>query len=82
MIPVYPNQINFNLEQIDASIKPFLYEILEIFMNNLRINCGKFNCKKVSTSIIINLVIESSCLDLNWETQENYYLEILSKGRI
>ncbi|KAF7989910.1 hypothetical protein HCN44_008584 [Aphidius gifuensis] len=79
LISINIDKINSNIDKSDLSIKPYLYKILEIFKNNIKKNCGLLNCENGNYSIIINIKVENNCHDLNWNTREDYNLEISTK---
>lgn len=81
MTSINIDKINSNIDKSDSSIKPYLYEILEIFKSNIKKNCGLLNCENGNDSLIINIKVENNCHDLNWNTREDYNLEILTKGK-
>ncbi|XP_034939291.1 chitooligosaccharidolytic beta-N-acetylglucosaminidase isoform X2 [Chelonus insularis] len=81
-VSTHPNEIRFDLKDIPPSTKPFLSEILDIFVGNLRWMCGE-KCERSSSTVIVHLKISSEDLNLDWNTNEEYTLQIFTKeGKI
>nr|AJO25048.1 beta-N-acetylhexosaminidase [Nilaparvata lugens] len=81
LLSFHTNNINFDLSSItDKACHEFLSKASQIFVQNLKTECG-LNCSFVKeTHISVRIRVSTTELTLGWETDEGYTLELTSKG--
>ena len=76
----HPSRVRFDLQAVVASKpgpKEFMAACTQLFLHNLRVECGA-NCSEApDTDVHIQLVTRSEDLVLNWNTNETYALEVV-----
>lgn len=83
MVEVNPSKIHFNYSAVaggdDAS--QLLTAMSRLFVDNLLHTC-KANCSLSSdVTVIIEYTVVSSDLDLSWDTDESYFVRVLTTGK-
>ncbi|XP_045536140.1 chitooligosaccharidolytic beta-N-acetylglucosaminidase [Papilio machaon] len=79
-IKIHPNYIRFDLRDVPLETREILVEMTQITSTNLLAECGGNVTDVVTTPVVVHLSVKSSSLTLTWDTNEEYFLDIQSKG--
>lgn len=79
-VTIDPQHIHFEASDVPMSIRWFFSEISAIFTSNLQLTCGP-QCKRVESTVTVLMSVTSHDDQLDWNTDESYRLEIVTKGR-
>ncbi|XP_023289389.1 uncharacterized protein LOC105697200, partial [Orussus abietinus] len=75
---VHPKKFSFNLD-VPGAANEFVFEASNVFVQNLQQSC-RHNCNMMTLKVEVNIKVFSSSLDHNWNTKEDYNLDVMAKG--
>lgn len=79
-LAISPRSFQFlNVNDLSESARVFVSDAIDVFLRNIQATCGH-DCRPIERKVVVHLKVESSSLQLDWETNEGYDLEISSSG--
>lgn len=68
------------MEHVPANVTDYMRKVNEIFQQNIRREC-KTHCTSTSSTeeIVVHIIVHTNEIDLTWETNESYRLDIVAK---
>lgn len=77
----YPVNSRFDLIDVPAEVRELLVEMSRLVGPNLHAECDGNVTKVVETPIVVYITVKSALLTLDWSTDEQYVLDVQTKGK-
>lgn len=72
----------FDLSNAPVETREILVEMTQVASQYLLDECDGNVTEVVDTPVVVYITVKTSNLDLTWETDEQYRLDVQSKGKI
>lgn len=70
----------FDLQHVPANVTDYMNKVNEIFLKNIRKGCRAHCTSTVANDeVFVHIIVHSNEINLSWETNESYRLDIVSK---
>ncbi|KAL0822380.1 hypothetical protein ABMA28_004469 [Loxostege sticticalis] len=81
MLPMHPTHLRYDLSDVPAEVRETIAQMTQVASANLLAECGGNVTEVVDTPVVVYLVVTSESLELSWDTDEKYDLDIQTKNQ-
>ncbi|XP_064073369.1 chitooligosaccharidolytic beta-N-acetylglucosaminidase [Vanessa tameamea] len=80
-VKIHPNYLRFDLSNAPVETREILVKMTQVTTQNLIDECDGNVTEIVETPVVVYITVKTTDLDLTWETDEQYRLDVQSKEK-
>ncbi|CAG9793975.1 unnamed protein product [Diatraea saccharalis] len=78
-VKMHPNNLRYDLSNVPAEAREMIAQMTQVTSSNLMAECAGNVTDLVDTRVVVYLTVRGNNLELTWDTNEEYFLDVQMK---